>query len=137
MGGDASAQRKLFQQFDSDGSGMIDKREIALYMKEHYRHFPLSAIELLINLADKDGNGEIDKKEFGEFYKIVQAAVTVSDHNLKNIIYIATSVAENSTFISGTRMEQVMKVFGGKKKYTHDSYNKAEFLEELGRFVPF
>ncbi|CAL5976956.1 Calmodulin [Hexamita inflata] len=137
MGADASMQKKIFEEFDSDGSGMIDSMEIASYMAEHYTTFPLEAVQLLISLADKDGNGEIDKKEFADFYKIVLAIVSSEDQGLKNVIYTATSVAENSPKISRKRMEQVLKSFGVKGQINQDSYDKTEFLQELSQFIPY
>ncbi|CAL5987187.1 Calmodulin [Hexamita inflata] len=137
MGADLQMQKKIFEEFDTDGSGMIDSMEIASYMAEHYTNFPLEAVQLLISLADKDGNGEIDKKEFADFYKIILASVNSEEQGLRNVIYTATSVAENSDKISGKRMEQVLKCFGVKRQIDKDSYDKAEFLQEISRFIPY
>ncbi|CAL5987097.1 Conserved_hypothetical protein [Hexamita inflata] len=137
MGSDTSTQKKLFEEFDSDGSGMIDSMEIASYMAENYTGFPLEAVQLLITLADRDGNGEIDRKEFTDFYKIVLASVNSSDLGLKSVIYTATSVAENNSKISGKRMQQVQKCFGVNGQIDKTSYDKAEFLQEISRFIPY
>ena len=102
---------KIFDQFDADGSGAIDRLEIAKYMREHYPHIPLGIVDLFIYLADEDRSGEIDKNEFDTFYKIVQSTVS-TDLTLPELMFNAASVAEKSKNISATTMVGILKCFG-------------------------
>ena len=102
---------KIFAQFDADGSGAIDRLEIAKYMREHYPRIPLGIVDLFIYLADEDRSGEIDKNEFDTFYKIVQSTVS-TDLTLPELMYNAASVTEKSKNISATTMVGILKCFG-------------------------
>ncbi|CAL5977048.1 Calmodulin [Hexamita inflata] len=139
MGGNASNKKEMdiiFKSFDYDKSGMIDRLEIAKYMKINYPKFPLQVVDLFIMLADKDGNGEIDKKEFADFYKVVQASVA-TEMDLINIVYTATSVSEGSENITNTRMVKVLKCFGiivTKEQLKYKTFNKFQFLKEVEQF---
>ncbi|CAL5977098.1 Calmodulin [Hexamita inflata] len=140
MGGNSSASKEMeiiFSKFDFDKSGMIDRLEIAKYMKINYPNIPVQVVDLFIMLCDKDSNGEIDKSEFSQFYKIVQASVA-TETDLKNIIYIATSVSENSKTITNTKLIKVLRCFGAvvtKAELDKLEYNKEEFIQQIGKFI--
>ncbi|CAL6071073.1 EF-hand_domain pair-containing protein [Hexamita inflata] len=139
MGGTSSKKEmsKIFQIIDLDSSGMIDRLEIAKYMKNNYPNFPIVVVDLFLMLADKDGNGQIDKKEFADFYKVVQASVA-TDMDLVDIVYTATSVSEGSENITNTRMVNVLRCLGvnvSKEELSNVSFNKEDFQKEVEQFL--
>ena len=56
---------QLFDMFDCDGNGTIDKAELKLAMEKHGLHPAIKEIDWLIKKVDKNGNGAVDKDEFG------------------------------------------------------------------------
>ncbi|CAL5977058.1 EF-hand_domain pair [Hexamita inflata] len=132
MGSDTSTQKKLFEEFDSDGSGMIDSMEIASYIAENYTGFPLEAVQLLITLADRDGEKRIHRFLQDCISKCKLVRPRVKKCNLHSYV-----VAENNSKISGKRMQQVLKCFGVNGQIDKTSYDKAEFLKEISRFIPY
>merc|ERR1719336_448635 len=53
-----------FKQFDSDGNGSIDKRELTQALQSSGGNFTQQDIDTIFAAADSDGNGEIDYEEF-------------------------------------------------------------------------
>merc|ERR1719336_898739 len=53
-----------FKQFDSDGNGSIDKRELTQALQSSGGNFTQQDIDALFAAGDVDGNGEIDYEEF-------------------------------------------------------------------------
>ncbi|CAL6071037.1 EF-hand_domain [Hexamita inflata] len=127
---------QLFKDFDINKSGAIDSLEIAQYMKLHYPQYPVQIISLLISLVDKNHNNLIDKEEFKQFYKIVQASI--SELEIKQIIYAAVSHATGSTLISCEKVSQVLnclEVIDPPSQFTQQSYNKDEFINEISKYM--
>ncbi|CAL6116379.1 Calmodulin [Hexamita inflata] len=127
---------QLFKDFDINKSGTIDSLEIAQYMKQHYPQYPIQIISLLISLVDKNHNNLIDKEEFKQFYKIVQASI--SEIEIKQIIYAAVSHASGSTLISSEMVSQVLnclEVIDAPSQLSQQSYNKDEFINELDKYM--
>ena len=60
--------REVFNTFDKDGNGSIDREEIKAVCESLGIEADKSAIDDLIKQADADGNGKI---EFEEFKKAV------------------------------------------------------------------
>merc|ERR1719336_1678117 len=53
-----------FRQFDRDGNGSIDKRELTQALQSSGGNFTQQDIDAIFAAADSDGNGEIDYEEF-------------------------------------------------------------------------
>ena len=53
-----------FKQFDADGNGSIDKRELTQALQSSGGNFTQQDIDAIFAAADSDGNGEIDYEEF-------------------------------------------------------------------------
>ncbi len=56
--------RRVFNSFDKDGNGKIDKYELQAAFKEMGKHFPPKEIERMIKIADKDNSGTLEYEEF-------------------------------------------------------------------------
>merc|ERR1719410_2333520 len=53
-----------FKQFDQDGNGSIDKRELTMALQSSGGNFTEQDIDTIFAAADSDNNGEIDYEEF-------------------------------------------------------------------------
>ena len=60
--------KEVFDQFDADGSGSIDRKEIAAVCEKLGVDASKADIDELISAADSDGDGKIS---FAEFSKAV------------------------------------------------------------------
>ena len=60
--------RDVFEIFDADGSGSIDRNEMRLLMKKLAQDLTEEEITQIIEVVDEDGDGEIS---FEEFKKLV------------------------------------------------------------------
>jgi len=56
--------RSCFRGFDKDGSGSIDKEELAAALKESGSNLSDADVSRIIQLVDKDGSGTLDYEEF-------------------------------------------------------------------------
>jgi Ca2+-binding EF-hand superfamily protein len=63
--------REVFDQFDEDGGGTIDARELQAAMGAYGVHLSSTEARELIMAADADGSGELD---FDEFEELMQRA---------------------------------------------------------------
>jgi len=59
-----AAMRSVFQGFDKDGSGKIDKNELKAVFAEMGKSFTDQELHRMIELADKDGSGTLEYEEF-------------------------------------------------------------------------
>lgn len=65
-----SSARKIFDRFDVDGSGAIDKEEMGSMLRSLKMEVTPAELEALMRDADPDGNGVI---EFEEFVAVINA----------------------------------------------------------------
>jgi len=63
--------KTMFDSFDKDDSGFIDKKDIVEITKGM---LPESSINMIMNFVDKSGDGKIDLKEFKTVMKKVEQA---------------------------------------------------------------
>mmetsp|Transcript_12360 Transcript_12360/g.19485 ORF Transcript_12360/g.19485 Transcript_12360/m.19485 type:complete len:469 (+) Transcript_12360:91-1497(+) len=56
--------RELFDSFDSDGSGNIDREELGLLLQQMGQQKEPEEVDRLFNLMDADGSGDVDFEEF-------------------------------------------------------------------------
>lgn len=59
----ATAQ-KTFREFDLDGNGKVDRKELGKIFEELGSSLSQAEIDRMMQLADKDGSGFIDYEEF-------------------------------------------------------------------------
>eukprot|EP01087_Luapelamoeba_hula_P009542 TRINITY_DN2469_c0_g1_i1.p1 TRINITY_DN2469_c0_g1~~TRINITY_DN2469_c0_g1_i1.p1 ORF type:complete len:209 (+),score=43.80 TRINITY_DN2469_c0_g1_i1:44-670(+) len=65
-GPNPSLARRVFDKYDADGSGAIDKKEFVDMCYDLGYYLSRTELEIAIKLVDRDGSGTID---FDEFYK--------------------------------------------------------------------
>lgn len=61
--------RLAFRQFDRDGSGYIQARELEDIMQQMGRRFNKQEVEAMVNSLDKSGDGKISFDEFVVLFK--------------------------------------------------------------------
>lgn len=61
--------RVAFRQFDRDGSGYIQTRELEEIMQQMGRRFNKEEVDAMINSLDKSGDGKISFDEFVILFK--------------------------------------------------------------------
>eukprot|EP00931_Biecheleriopsis_adriatica_P025115 TRINITY_DN15515_c0_g1_i1.p1 TRINITY_DN15515_c0_g1~~TRINITY_DN15515_c0_g1_i1.p1 ORF type:complete len:318 (+),score=77.06 TRINITY_DN15515_c0_g1_i1:168-1121(+) len=71
---DVEKYRKYFNQFDTDGSGLIDREEFEELLKKCSKlpkgvDLPQNRVKQLWQECDTDGSGEVNFEEFAVFYK--------------------------------------------------------------------
>jgi len=59
-----ASMRSCFRQFDTDGSGSIDAKELKQVFAEMGKAFTDAEMERMIGLADKDNTGTLEYEEF-------------------------------------------------------------------------
>jgi hypothetical protein len=64
----ANEVRVAFDKYDADGSGAIDKEELALLSKELGNELTDEELEKALKDLDLNGDGVIDFKEFSRWY---------------------------------------------------------------------
>ncbi|CAL5977104.1 EF-hand_domain [Hexamita inflata] len=138
MGGSCSKKEmeQLFKIIDLNKNDYLDRLEITKYLKQNYPTCPINIVDLFIMLADKDRNDQIDRLEFMEFYKQVLTRVQL-DSDLTTIVYLATTVSENSQKVTAQKMVQILRCFGIKKTVAElkkDAFDKEEFVDIMGEF---
>ena len=62
----------LFRQWDSDGSGSVDKKEFRKAMKELGFDAPTELIDSIFDDMDKDHGGSVDFKELNKVLRQVR-----------------------------------------------------------------
>ena len=63
--------KAMFEQFDADNSGAIDKQDLVEITKGM---IPESSLEMIFKYVDKSGDGKIDFNEFKSVMKKVEMA---------------------------------------------------------------
>ena len=63
--------KTMFQSFDKDKSGFIDKKDLKEITKGM---LPESKIDMIMGYVDKSGDGKIDFKEFKSVMKKIEMA---------------------------------------------------------------
>jgi len=56
--------RQCFREFDINGDGTIDRKELDNVFKSMGKSFTKEELDRMISLADKDQSGTIDYEEF-------------------------------------------------------------------------
>lgn len=83
--------RKLFQKYDADGSGSIDKSELALVLESMGYALTPEQVQELLSQVDVDGGGSLDIDEFTVLiqlwkeaaqYKIFESDASVSKQHI-------------------------------------------------------
>mmetsp|Transcript_35235 Transcript_35235/g.38141 ORF Transcript_35235/g.38141 Transcript_35235/m.38141 type:complete len:90 (+) Transcript_35235:155-424(+) len=70
-GGKNAQYKTMFDSFDKDSSGFIDKKDLVEITKGS---LPESSITMIMNFVDKNGDGKIDLNEFKSIMKKVEQA---------------------------------------------------------------
>lgn len=69
---------RIFREYDSNGDGHLEYREIVDMIRHHIRmterQMPEKKIQSVWHYIDADGNGWIDAGEFGRFFRLGEAA---------------------------------------------------------------
>lgn len=60
---------RIFQKYDSNGDGKINKTEFGKICYELGHYFSDDELEIAFGLVDSDGSGVIDKSEFLNFWR--------------------------------------------------------------------
>ncbi len=56
--------RQVFREFDKDGNGTVDKKELNEVFKEMGKRFSEAELKRMVELCDTDGDGTISYEEF-------------------------------------------------------------------------
>jgi Ca2+-binding EF-hand superfamily protein len=62
--GEIDEFKKLFKQYDADGSGEVDREELAQMLKRMGERLKASQMDALLKKIDDDGSGDINFQEF-------------------------------------------------------------------------
>src|SRR3546814_19876569 len=61
--------RQIFDKYDSDGNGSIDRREFQMLCHEFGYYLSPAECEMAVKQIDRDGNNAIEYNEFVKWWK--------------------------------------------------------------------
>jgi len=91
----ANEVRVAFDKYDADGSGAIDKEELALLSKELGNELTDEELEKALKDLDLNGDGVIDFKEFSRWYFTGMNSYGNTTRNLLTGNSIASSMIDS------------------------------------------
>jgi Ca2+-binding EF-hand superfamily protein len=94
--------RTLFSLFDADGSGKVDKNELARNLKKlDQRSFSesLDAAILSIHAFDSDGDGQMDIHEFADFMEDLVASLKCSFEDLAQFLTLRVAFCDSGSAV--------------------------------------
>ena len=108
---DERTQRRLFEEFDADGSGALDEGEIAECTRRLGVSIDRATLRKLIKEVDDDGSGKIEFEEFSSLLKMANSEwLSRWSPDAGNL---AKALADSAT--SGTPQEVVKLVMQGMR----------------------
>lgn len=106
---DREAARKLFVQTDDDGSGDLDRAEIAGLTRRLGLHLSPSEIEDALNAMDTDSDGVVSCEEFMQWFSVQCQSPSSTNKNevaagaldrLKRAVRASTGIGENNFVVN-------------------------------------
>mmetsp|Transcript_19325 Transcript_19325/g.32093 ORF Transcript_19325/g.32093 Transcript_19325/m.32093 type:complete len:475 (+) Transcript_19325:254-1678(+) len=94
--------RTLFSLFDADGSGSVDKNELARNLKKlDQRSFSesLDAAILSIHAFDSDGDGQMDIHEFADFMEDLVSSLKCSFEDLAQFLTLRVAFCDSGSAV--------------------------------------
>ena len=115
MGGEEAMRRKrlraAFDKRDTDGSGYLERREIAAALSSSGIIATESTVDALLNQIDLDGDGRIDFDEFVSFSKDAERRQQSTDKKPSTMIIIGR--AKSGVNMKAVKLNRLMEPFGG------------------------
>ena len=99
---DADKLKTLFSLFDSDGSGSVDKNELARSLKKlDQRSFSesLDAAILSIHAFDTDGDGTMDVNEFADFMQDLLNSLKCTFEDLAQFLTLRVAFCDSGSAV--------------------------------------
>jgi Ca2+/Na+ antiporter len=79
-----------FRTYDTDGSGMLDQQETAVFFRDFHESINEDEMNALFNRYDHDKSGKIDFHEFiGLSYSLIKSQETKQQHGDDNVYHTA------------------------------------------------
>jgi len=79
--------REVFQEFDTDGNGVLDPKEFRRAIRKLGFDRPKDVLDNLFHSIDLDGNGTLDYNEFNLFLKQSVPEIVTTEYEVKCVIH--------------------------------------------------
>ena len=128
-----SQWRRIFDLFDDDGEGSIDRNEMRDLMRKFSPEATIDEIEAVCDALDSDGGGDISFEEFFDFtQKLIFHMASVGDTRALAGDMFRLIDADNSGEITVHEMHAVVSDLLGLDLSVEDVFNVVQDIDEDG-----